>query len=100
MMFISSNEVKKCVAQSRQMKKMEKPQLKYTLFHFIRWNKSHIHSKNLNILNILYWYVVLMIIFVWKETSSSVENLGSIEASCLSDSGDVQVDLRLWICMP
>ena len=26
--------------------------MKYTFFHFTRWNKSHIHSKHLNILYI------------------------------------------------
>ena len=27
--------------------------MKYTVFHFTRWNKSHIHSKHLNILYLL-----------------------------------------------
>ena len=37
MTFISSSEVKK-----------------YTFFHFTRWNKSHIHSKHLNFLFVIY----------------------------------------------
>ena len=44
MTFISSSEVKKCIFHSALMK--------YTFFHFTRWNKSHIHSKHLNILYI------------------------------------------------
>ena len=41
MTFISSREVKKCIFQ-------------YTFFHFTRGNKSHIHSKHLNFLFIIY----------------------------------------------
>ena len=28
--------------------------MKYTFFHFTRWNKSHIHDKHLNILYLLH----------------------------------------------
>ena len=31
-----------------------KARMKYTFFHFTRWNKSHIHSKHLNFLFIIY----------------------------------------------
>ena len=45
----------KCIFHEwRSEKKMyvswvAKPIMKYIFFHFIQWNKSHIHSKNLNI---------------------------------------------------
>ena len=31
-----------------------KARMKYTFFHFTRWNKSHIHDKHLNFLFIIY----------------------------------------------
>ena len=31
--------------------------MKYTFFHFTRWNKSHIHSKHLNILYIFFCFL-------------------------------------------
>ena len=31
-----------------------KARMKYTFFHFMRWNKSHIHDKHLNFLFIIY----------------------------------------------
>ena len=31
--------------------------MKYTFFHFTRWNKSHIHSKHLNSLYIFHYFV-------------------------------------------
>ena len=33
---------------------MASPLMKYIYFHFTRWNKSHIHDKNLNILCVYY----------------------------------------------
>ena len=47
MTFISSREVKKMYISFVPLALM-----KYTFFHFTRWNKSHIHSKHLNILYI------------------------------------------------
>ena len=44
--FISSSEVKKIYSW------VAKPWMKYIIFSFARWNNSHIHDKNLNI---LYW---------------------------------------------
>ena len=49
MTFISSHEVKKMYISF-----VPSALMKYTFFHFTRWNKSHIHSKHLNILYILY----------------------------------------------
>ena len=34
--------------------RVAKPWMKYTVFHFMKWNKSHSHSKNLNFLFIIY----------------------------------------------
>ena len=48
MTFISSREVKKMYISF-----VPSALMKYTFFHFTRWNKSHIHSKHLNILYIL-----------------------------------------------
>ena len=45
--------------------------MKYTFFHFTRWNKSHIHSKHLNILYILKgkrnagWSFFLLILIIF-----------------------------------
>ena len=33
--------------------------MKYTFFHFTRWNKCHIHSKHLNILYICYKFAMI-----------------------------------------
>ena len=49
MTFISSREVKKIYISF-----VPSALMKYTFFHFTRWNKSHIHSKHLNILYLLY----------------------------------------------
>ena len=49
MTFISSREVKKM-----HISFVPSALMKYTFFHFTRWNKSHIHSKHLNILYILH----------------------------------------------
>ena len=48
MTFISSREVKKIYISF-----VPSAPLKYTFFHLTRWNKSHIHSKYLNILYLL-----------------------------------------------
>ena len=48
MTFIASREVKKMYISFVPLALM-----KYTFFHFTQWNKSHIHSKHLNILYIL-----------------------------------------------
>ena len=53
MTFISSREVKKMYISF-----VPSALMKYTSFHFTRWNKSHIHSKHLNILYI--WTPVIM----------------------------------------
>ena len=50
MTFISSSEVKKCIFHECRRKAL----MKYTFFHFTRWNKSHIHDKHLNFLFIIY----------------------------------------------
>ena len=47
MTFISSREVKKCIFHS-----CLRHSWNIHFFHFTRWNKSHIHSKHLNILYI------------------------------------------------
>ena len=49
MTFISSSEVKKMYISW-----VPKARMKYTFFHFTRWNKSHIHDKHLNFLFIIY----------------------------------------------
>ena len=46
MPFISSREARKCIFHSW-------PRMKYTFSRFTRWNKWHIHSKDLNILYVL-----------------------------------------------
>ena len=48
MTFISSREVEKMYISF-----VPSALMKYTFFHFTRWNKSHIHSKHLNILYVL-----------------------------------------------
>ena len=40
-----------------------KARMKYTFFHFTRWNKSHIHDKHLNFLFIIY------ITFDWRDAN-------------------------------
>ena len=45
--FISWSEKKKFISL------VAKPLMKYIFFYFTRWNKSHIHDKNLNILCLL-----------------------------------------------
>ena len=51
MTFISLSEVKKCIFH-----------MKYTFFHFTQWNKSHVHSKHLNI--------PCRFIFIWSILSA------------------------------
>ena len=48
MTFISSHEVKKCIFHS-----CLRHSWNIHFVHFMRWNKSHIHDKHLNILYIL-----------------------------------------------
>ena len=48
MTFISSSEVKKCIFHS-----CLRHSWNIHFFHFTRWNKSHIHSKHLNIFYML-----------------------------------------------
>ena len=44
MTFISSREVTKCIFHSCLRHSWN---MKYTFFHFTRWNKSHIHSARM-----------------------------------------------------
>ena len=50
MTFISSREVKKMYISF-----VPSALMKYTFFHFTRWNNSHIHFKHLNILYLFYY---------------------------------------------
>ena len=47
MTVISLTELKKCIYFMTGSSSL----MKYTFLHFMWWNKSHIHSKNLNILH-------------------------------------------------
>ena len=55
MTFISSREVKKCIFHS-----CLRHSWNIHFFHFTRWNKSHIHSKHLNILFIFFTFQLLL----------------------------------------
>ena len=54
MSFISLSEVKKFYISW-----VPKARMKYIIFHFTRWNKSHIHDKNLNFLFIILHVVIV-----------------------------------------
>ena len=65
MTFISSREVKKMYISW-----VPSSLMKYTFFHFTRWNKGHIHSKHLNILYILYIWSINwnyeQLLYIWS----------------------------------
>ena len=54
MSFISLSEVKKIYISW-----VPKARMKYTIFHFTRWNKTHTHDRNLNFLFIILHVVIV-----------------------------------------
>ena len=64
---ISSSEVKKCIFHI------------YTFFHFTRWNKSHIHSKHLNILYLSISHrVVFCICFMYEPVHDKTNKMACV----------------------
>ena len=74
MTLISSREVK-----NMYISFVPSALMKYTFFHFTRWNKSHIHSKHLNILYLLAEKVSCSAMFSKKEFAI-VSNCGFISS--------------------
>ena len=85
MTFISSREVKKCILHS-----CLRHSWNIHFFHLTRWNKSHIHSKHLNILYIFHGSVILPYIL---NTICWINVTPGILVSC-----DPIIDVKIYLC--
>ena len=63
--------------------------MKYTFFHFMWWNKSHIHSKHLNILYVIHVPLCFTIWATeWENVPSGMCAQRRLKTSCASAQSD------------
>ena len=71
--------------------------MKYTFFHFTRWNKSHIHDKHLNILYIFQLlYIIILCVCRYQFTFVPFSNLVNIYFKYFKNLSSLQFQNSLY----